>query len=332
MLFLCIKVSKTSVYLTLLRYYLLLDKPSWKFIKQSITTKSNSKSQKYSALDLTVAQKPEVIAAYKSISEKFASSVLENNIGLLHSLKLSKRVSIKGKSIFEEPGFLWLYVMVNLIQLIYYQAGDNLEERNIDPEKIDKELVTLLEDMIKYVVSFSLEKSMDKILEALTEKCEKHYKNYLPTNSELLVRCYNFISQINEEKGNFIYNSKNEKNPLNIAIHELGFKNFKSSLKNWLTDLFLAIKLDPSKLWKSVIDNNYTKNLQPYLILITENNLRIVDTLIRNKMYTDSVDFMGNLYNYKEELQKFSNELQEAIYEKFGHISIPKKKMGNFSY
>jgi hypothetical protein len=86
---------------------LLRDKASWKFIKQSITTKSKGKCQKYNGLDLTVAQKPEVVAAHKSISEKFASNVLENNIGLLHTLKSSKRVPAKGKSIFEEPGFLW---------------------------------------------------------------------------------------------------------------------------------------------------------------------------------------------------------------------------------
>lgn len=342
-LFLCSKLDRTSNVLTLLRYYLLRDKSSWKAIKQTITTKNyKHKCQKYNVLDLVVAQKPEAVALHRSVSEKFAASVLENNIGLLHSVKVAKKVVGRGRSVFEEPGFVWLHAVTNLIELIYFQGLEDSEapgaaeesEGRVDLENVDKALISLLEDVLKYVVNFSLEDTMKEMLEALAEKCEAHYKSYFPTNPELLVHCYNFINRIhlNKKDNAFVYSSDTEEKKcvLDIAVHELGFKNFRSCLKTWLGDLFMVIKSEPSKLFTNVIDNSYLKALHPYFILITENNFKVIDTLIRNKVYASSFDLMGNLYNYREELQKFCGELQESIYEKFGHISIPKKKMGKF--
>jgi len=276
----------------------------------------------------------------------------------------------KKNSIFDEQGFTWMYLIAAFIQLIHLRAFNVFHYQELELQEFsgiakkdytsyEKYKITLqiLIDILNYAGKIEDAIKMASQITQFIEQNQKKLNSFMPSKGKITVSsCYSFLNQI-------YFDTKNKKfahsrsysimpydNPFSKLTKSMSaatpedspkgniflIEPFKEKFGAWIVSILSSAKItdlvqSKSKILEILLDTQSLQIIQPYLLFITSHNFKAVDTLIGNKMHAELGDFgLGNLYNNRVELQKFSRELQAKVQEKFGLISIPKEKMGIF--
>ena len=361
-MFLLIKFdhSEKVVSLQLLRYYLLRDKESKKIVKELAKmpkfTKAKIKGVKYNLLDISLKLRKEKLAAYLETSNRFMQKVISNNTSLFGIIKGN---GLMNNSLFDANAFTLLYALACFTQLLHYEilgiSSYSSLPKEADLEKFRKDLknptekfqaiIHLLQDILKY-------KAEKNVPDIFCEETAKYIEAFdLPSYAESSVvrldSVYSILDMIcyDEESNKIIY-SKDLPVECDIfqddpvlhedfsKLHKEAFISFQKSIRSHISSLVDSLLKSSNfiqccqRIAELILKSQCATNTQPYLLYFTTQNFKVIDLMIQEKIHTVEMDdFSKSFFKDNIEQQRFAEELETHICQKFGYIPVPKYKI-----
>jgi len=358
-IFLIVKFSKSPISLSLLRFYILRDNACKSMLKQTINIIKKHKFQDkklplYNLLDITMKNNPEKIKTHQQITENFINKSLSSDMK-----KLVKNTTANTKNIYENNGFIFYYLLANIMQLIHFEylnishykdfpteekrkkeqkilADETKTDIKIFSDKLNF-LTKLLSELIKLDINFPYSE-----LQKFTEDCKSKIPlHFLPKENAIsLTSIYNILDHFDPKISTKFdaFQPLSEptetiaKNYLEKCLDfakgiESFLKNVNQILKDFATDLSKQCEqITILSLGKSFIENTL-----PFLVFTTSHNFYYFDFEQFQFISKLKILLGSNKENTKNDIdeycQKFAIKLENAICEKFGFIPIPKKKI-----